>query len=183
MNETNKTIIKKVERLRKKYNKMSLLFYELELVLKAKARKNAPPKELKEIIKGLDFNKIEDLSKCSLSLSKFGIGSFRRCVASSFRAPPPIGVPIASIHARTQEQFNTETMLSTVHLLLSDQIVDKMKGSEVNNEANTDLATECNRYVAWMDRIYRFSRGKAREWAEEALLGNTVLKYFDLDHL
>lgn len=51
------------------------------------------------------------------------------------------------------------------------------------NDANYDLATECNRYVNWMDRIFRFSRGKAREWAKAALLGNTVLEYFDLDHL
>ena len=51
------------------------------------------------------------------------------------------------------------------------------------NDASYDLAIETNRQSAWLDRIFRFSRGKAREWAGEALLGNTVLDHFDLDHL
>jgi len=74
MNKENKTIINKVRRLREKYNKMSLLFYELETILYIKAKRNAPTKELKDMLKGLDFNKVEDLSKCSLKdLMKGGI--------------------------------------------------------------------------------------------------------------
>jgi len=45
------------------------------------------------------------------------------------------------------------------------------------------LVKEFNNKSNWLDHIFRFSRGKAREWAREALLGNTVLEYFDLDHL
>ena len=37
------------------------------------------------------------------------------------------------------------------------------------NEANTDLAGECNRLVSWLYYIIRHSRGKAREWAEIAV--------------
>ena len=66
MNEQNKKLINKVRRLREKYNKMSLLFYELETILYIKAKRNAPTKELKAILKGLDFNKVEDLSTCML---------------------------------------------------------------------------------------------------------------------
>jgi len=67
MNEQNKKLINKVRRLREKYNKMSLLFYELETILYIKAKRNAPTKELKAIIKNLDFDKVEDLSRCMLS--------------------------------------------------------------------------------------------------------------------
>ncbi len=72
ISETNKIIIGKVRKLREKYNKLSLLFYELERVLEIKASKNAKPKELKEIIKTLDFSKIEDLSKCTIKDLKGG---------------------------------------------------------------------------------------------------------------
>ena len=52
------------------------------------------------------------------------------------------------------------------------------------NDANYDLAAETNRLCAWLDRIFRFSRGKAREWAREALGSeNTVLEYFNIEHL
>ena len=37
------------------------------------------------------------------------------------------------------------------------------------NDANVDLAGECNRLVSWMYYIIRHSRGKAREWAEIAV--------------
>lgn len=74
MNEANKKIINKVRKLREKYNKMSLLFYELETILYLRAKRNAPTKELRAILKGLDFNKVEDLSRCMLSdLMKGGI--------------------------------------------------------------------------------------------------------------
>ena len=38
------------------------------------------------------------------------------------------------------------------------------------NDANYDLAAETNRQSGWLDHIFRFSRGKAREWAREALM-------------
>ncbi len=38
------------------------------------------------------------------------------------------------------------------------------------NDAVMDLATESNRTAGWLDYIFRFSRGKAREWAGEALV-------------
>ncbi len=37
------------------------------------------------------------------------------------------------------------------------------------NEANVNLAGECNRLVSWMYYIIRHSRGKARGWAEIAV--------------
>lgn len=38
------------------------------------------------------------------------------------------------------------------------------------SEAVSDLAAESNRTAGWLDYIFRFSRGKAREWAREALM-------------
>ena len=37
------------------------------------------------------------------------------------------------------------------------------------NDANVDLAGECNRLVNWLYHIIRHSRGKAREWATIAV--------------
>jgi len=38
------------------------------------------------------------------------------------------------------------------------------------NNANMDLAKYSNRLVGWLDYIYLHSRGKAREWATNALM-------------
>jgi len=74
MGETNRTLINKVRRLKDKYYNLSLCFHELIVILEIKDKRNEPTKELKKILKGLDFNKIEDLSKCSLKdLMKGGL--------------------------------------------------------------------------------------------------------------
>jgi len=52
-----------------------------------------------------------------------------------------------------------------------DVVVDEIKQTV---EAINNLASEVNRKSRWLDHIYTNSRGKARAWAEMALVGDDV---------